>query len=289
MTEDGTKEELRPARRRLAERLRELRTAAELTGTELARAAGWAQSKVSRLETGTTVPQIADVSAWARVTDASDEQRAELLELTEGALIEAADWRDELREGRASKQRRYGQLERSVSTLREWEPLIVPGLLQTAEYARRVFGFASEAPWDIGEAVKARMDNQSVLFDQSKRFEFLVGEAALRRRVGPPAVLLGQLDRIGSLLDLPNIEIGLVPLDAEVTTLDYHGFVVFGDTSRDESVFVLVETVADELTVRDAEKAGIYLAKFARLRDGACFGAEARAFLAALGERLQVA
>lgn len=276
-----------PARRRLAERLRELRLAAGLTGEQLAGQAGLSQPKVSRIENARQAPQLRDVEAWLREVGAPVEARTELTELAEAALTETIDWRQELRSGRRRKQERIGREEASVSVIRSWQPLMVPGLLQTAEYARRVFGFATEAPWDLAEATKARMDRQAVLFDQRKRLVFLISESALRRRIAPPEVLLGQSDRILSLLDLPNVEIGLLSLDADASDLDFHPYTIMGDPMIDEDVFVSVATVADELTVRDADKVAAYLDHFERVRAGAATGGDARALLARVSQDLR--
>jgi transcriptional regulator with XRE-family HTH domain len=268
-----------PAHRRLAERLRELRQAAGLTGGQLAERAGLSQPKVSRVETARQAPQMRDVEAWLAASAAPDDVRAELTELAEVVLTEVSAWRRELRGGRRGKQERIGREETAASIIRYWTPLLVPGLLQTAEYARRNFGYATHAPWDLAEAVQARLDRQAVLFDVDKRVVLLVGEAALRRRLGPRQVHLGQIDRINSLLDLSNVEIGLVPFDFEATTLDYHEYNIYGDPETDEDVLVTVSTITDELRIRDAEKVARYLDHFERVRAGAVTGAEARALL----------
>jgi transcriptional regulator with XRE-family HTH domain len=75
-------------RRRLATALRRLRWDAGLSGEELARRTGFSQSKVSRIETAATVPSRADVEAWCRAVDASDDERADLLDLARIVAVE---------------------------------------------------------------------------------------------------------------------------------------------------------------------------------------------------------
>lgn len=274
-----------PARQRLAKALRGLRVAAGLTGEQLAERVGLSQPKVSRIENARQAVQLRDVEAWLRTVDAPSEARAEVNELAEAVLTESSDLRRELRGGRRRKQERIGRLEAAASTMRVWQPGLIPGLLQTAEYARHVFGFAREAPWDLAEAVKARMDRQAVLFDQSKRLFFLIGEGGLRRRLGPPEVLLGQLDRLMSLIGLPTVEIGLVPFDAEARELDFHAYWIYGDAEDD--VVVNVKILTDELNIREAGKVARYLDHFERMRAGALFDADARALLAKVGNDLR--
>lgn len=269
-----------PAARHLAAWLRDLRRSAGITGVQLAERCGWTQSKVSKIETGRTAPQLADVEMWCAVTAAPDEVRESLLELSEQVLTTVAAWRKEVSSGLRRKQEHIGRLEEATTLIRVFQPALVPGLLQVAAYTERVFRMGTiAASEDVPGAVKVRMDRQQILFDRSRRFEFVLGEAAIRWRPGPPDLLIGQLDRLASLLDLPHIEIGIIPWAAEATEVQQHGFVIFGDRDAGEDAFVVVETVAGELTERDTDKVGLYLAEFERLRQGALFGAEARRLL----------
>jgi transcriptional regulator with XRE-family HTH domain len=273
-------EEISAARRRLASRLRQLRRAADLSGEELGNRCGWGQSKTSKIELGRTVPQAADVEAWADAVEASPEVRAELRELVRDALTATTDWRESLAGGRAQAQARVAQREASVSTLRVWQPLIVPGLLQVPGYAQGVFALGeSLGPEDVPQAVRARMERQAILFDTSKRLMFLIGEAGLRWRPASVDVQLAQLDRVASLTTLGNVEIGVVPLGGEAGVLAQHGFVIFGEPGVDDNLQVSVETVADVLRIYDADKVALYLRRFERLREAALFGEDARAVL----------
>ncbi|MGH8905632.1 MAG: helix-turn-helix domain-containing protein [Egibacteraceae bacterium] len=278
-----TEPRIAPAATRLAARLRDLRRSAGITGVQLAERCGWTQSKVSKIETGRTVPQLADVEAWCQVTAAPNEVRESLLDLCEQVFTTVAAWRKEVSSGLRRKQERIGRLEDATTLIRVFQPALVPGLLQVAAYAERVFRMgAIAAVEDVPGAVKARMERQQILFDRSRRFEFVLGEAAIRWRPGPPTLLIGQLDRLASLLDLPNIEIGIIPWTAEAIEVQQHGFVIFGDRDAGEEAFVVVETVAGELTEREEDKVGLYLAEFDRLRQGALFGAEARKLLSSV-------
>ncbi|MGH8887987.1 MAG: helix-turn-helix domain-containing protein [Egibacteraceae bacterium] len=268
-------------RRRLAALLRDLRVAAGLTGEELGARCGWTQSKVSKIETGRTPPQVGDVEAWARATGAPEEVRADLVERAEAALTEASTWRAELQQGLAAKQQRVGQLEAEATSIRVFMPSAVAGLLQTAEYARRVFTLADvTGQRDIPAAVTARLERQQILYDETKRFEFVLTEAALRWRPGPPSMLLGQLGRIASLDSLPSVEIGVIPFTVEATTLHPETFTILGG----EDTLVLVETVTAELAVRDPRDVAAYVDLFGRLREQAVFSEAMTGLLDAIAE-----
>lgn len=210
MTDGNGLDEVTAARRRLAARLRQLRRAADLSGEQLAARCGWNQSKVSRLETGKTAPQPADLEAWLRAIGATPDVAGELDDLLEAALTTTSPWKRELAEGRRRKQERVHQLEASVSAIRVFQPDVVPGLLQVPSMIRHVLNVgvpADEA--DLADAVKARMDRQVVLYDRSKRLEFVLTEAALRWRPGPVDVQLAQLDRLEALTS--TVPIGIIP------------------------------------------------------------------------------
>lgn len=289
MTEEFDEQTAQP--RRLAALLRDLRLGAGLTGEQLGAAAGMSQSKVSKIETGRQVPAVADVEAWAQAVDAVADVRADLVERAEAALTEATTWRAGLRQGVAHKQQQIGRLEQAASVTRLFQPALVPGLLQTAEYARRVFasGEYKGGNRDVAAAVTARLERQQVLFDDTKRIEFLVTEGALRWRPGPGSaqVLAAQLDRIVALITLPAVTFGVIPLDVEMIIIPLHGFVIRGDPAEGEDMLVTVSTVTAELHIRDEADVAIYLETFNRLRQAAVFGDEARALLTAIMADLQ--
>src|SRR5208282_2701091 len=127
-----------PPFRRLGLALRGLRLDAGLTGQQLADRAGLSQSTVSRIELGQAVPTISDIERWVRVTRASGEQEAELRALAEAAAVETISWRKAVRRGLPDLQQDVRELEASAATLLNFQPTIIPGLLQTADYARQI-------------------------------------------------------------------------------------------------------------------------------------------------------
>jgi transcriptional regulator with XRE-family HTH domain len=274
-------EEHRSHRQRLGSELRKLRKLAGLNGYQLAEQVGISQSKVSRIEAGSAVPTVQEAEAWARAVGASDEVLANLVGLAETALTEVETWRIALRHGLPHLQAEVRALEANARRISNFQPSLVPGLLQTAEYARRVFTLADVVGGqDYAGAVAARVSRQEILFDEDRRFEFLVTEGALRWRPGPPKVLLAQLDRVGSVATLSNVSIGLIPQDVEATAVASHGFVIYGDREDDGEPFIRVEVIHGELTVSDPEDVAIYRERFSRLSAAAVFDEEARTLLA---------
>lgn len=285
-------EEPTAQRRRLAVMLRDLRVAADLDQTALGDRAGMSQSKVSRLETARQRPSVADAHAWAQAVGATEAQREDLVERTEAALTEAVSWQDELRKGLAAKQQRIGRAEQAVARLRVYS-LIVPGLLQTAEYARRVIamgeGLTPGVVRDVPAAVTARLERQQLLYTPGRRCEFLVPEAALRWRPGPPHVLAAQLDRIATLSTLEAVTFAVIPDTVEAAAAVPHEFAIFGDQAADDSLEVVIGTATRELHIRDEAQVAVYLALWDRLTAIAVVGDDARKLLAAHSAELRAA
>jgi transcriptional regulator with XRE-family HTH domain len=274
--------------RRLGLALRGLRLDAGLTGQQLAGLAGLSQSTVSRIELGQAMPSMADIEAWAGAAGASAGQLTEIRGLAEAAAIETISWRRAERRGLPRLQQDVRELEASAATLLNFQPVIVPGLLQTADYARRIVlsGYPAGRP-DIGAAVESRLERQAILYDDARRLEFVIAEAALRWRIGPPPVMRVQLDRIASLATLPSVEIGIIPQAAEVAAWHIHGFAILDDRAGGAPV-VRVETLTTGLSVTEPEAVERYRQAFALLREPAVFGDHAqrliRGLIAELGQ-----
>lgn len=267
-------------------RLRALRLDAGLAGKELAANLGWAASKVSRLEHGRQTATGGDVSEWVAATGFSDEVRDDLLTELRSLRIDYATWRAQFRKGGFARlQRAQAPLEVSACTVRVFEPSIVPGLLQSPDYARHVFRGLARLPGrgrDIDEGVHARMQRQEVLYQPGRQFRFLVTEAALRWQLCPPTVLVEQLERMLVLSAVPTVDLAIISLDTRLPHMMWNGFWIF------DEVVVLVETVSSELRLRDVDDVETYTQFFESLWQVASRGEDATAVLhrliAQLGE-----
>ncbi|RBQ20109.1 XRE family transcriptional regulator [Spongiactinospora rosea] len=270
-------------RQRLATELRRLRDLAGISGRDLAHRIGMSQSKISRIESGTVIPTMPEVTAWADAVESSTQTREWLVDLTESAFTEIHTWRAALQR-QPHLQDDIREQEDQAKLVRVFQPTLVPGLLQTAEYARRVF-LLFDPPYsegDLAMAVAARLQRQLALYQENRRFEFLVTEAALRCRPGPVKLLLAQLDRVSSLSTLENVSIGLIPHNREAVVCPAHGFTVYIGDESVEDTFVQVETTHVRLNANAAEDVAIYERQWNLLAGTAIYQDEAREFLAAL-------
>ncbi|MDQ3708057.1 MAG: helix-turn-helix domain-containing protein [Actinomycetota bacterium] len=266
-------------RAELAAGLRRLRKQRGLTGQQLAESAGMSQSKVSKIETGKVLPSPQDVGVLADALGAQADLRAQLVRQAEDLLSEFTSWRILHRRGAEAKQVAVADVEASSRLVRIFQPTIVPGLLQTAEYARRILTeYNRSDSSDVSAAVAARLRRQELLYDDSRQFAFVLLEGALRTPYGSAATMLGQLDRLVSLTSLSNVELGVVPWSAPLPAAPLHGFCIY------DQRLVTVDMMTAEFTVHSAPEITRYEATFAAFRDAALIGPDARAYLRKLAD-----
>lgn len=275
-------------RARLAIRLRELRAATGLSGNRFAAdRIDWAQSRVSRLETGTQLPTEDDIHQWVQAAGAGSETVAELLDLLERARIEYVTWRDTYRRvgGAGGKQTSIARLEAQAQRIRGFQPAMVIGLLQTPAYAREMLALPgspltyAESVVDIDGMVAARMRRQQVLYQTGKQVQLVMGEAALYKSVGTIGTLIGQLDRLMTMTAVPSVDVGIVPFS--VPTLPAPGFVIY-----DEDV-VTSESLTAEHRLIEPDEVDQYAHFFDELRTGALSGPDAAALIQRVAAELR--
>lgn len=232
---------------------------------------GWSQAKVSRLERGRNAAQPDDVVAWARATGASPDQVTRLRERAEQALVEVAIYR-----GRALPDlaRGVASLERVTGVLRSFNGVAIPGLLQTEAYARAMFATGERDAAAVAAGVAARVERAGVLLEARHRFEFVIGEAALRWRFGPVEAIAEQVERLRVVASLPNVELGILPTDIEGPVWHWLPFTLFDQRLDDGDPVVLVETLSTSLRESDPAAVEQYRRVFERVRQVARYGEE---------------
>lgn len=266
----------------VAERLRAIRVDAELSGKGLAAAAGWAGSKVSRIELGQQAPTAPDIEVWVRVCHGEPDEALNLISMLRAIHAEHASWNRRFRNGQTAVQRAYNRMFAEARLIRDFQTMAVSGLLQTAPYARRIL---SEARLlndlsldDVEEAVAARIQRQQLLYDNQKSFEFLLAESVLYWQLCPAAEMAAQLDRLHTVIGLPNVRFGVFPFAAGQAALPENSFEVVDDLA-------IVDTFAGETTYR-GENVHKYSAILDRPWRHAVSGESARRLIAAAAERL---
>ncbi|MGH3886189.1 MAG: helix-turn-helix domain-containing protein [Pseudonocardiaceae bacterium] len=270
-------------RRSLAARLKRLRLDAGLTTTELARATGISQGKISKIETGAQSVRMDHVDAWTQACDADDQTRAYLLELAETALTEASVWRQEHRAGLAAKQARVARWEQRAARIRDFQSALVPGLLQTRAYAATVLRLADvSGQRDLDAAVTARIARQGILEQPGPSIELIVAQAALMW--SPPdseQLWAEQRQRLLDAVTAQRVRLAVLPSAAPgPPRLNAFTIYDFADTGEQ---LVVVETFAAELYHDDQRDVAVYVEVFEALAANARFGEAAAELIRASG------
>ncbi|MFF0860879.1 helix-turn-helix domain-containing protein [Nonomuraea sp. NPDC003560] len=253
-------------------RLRDLRRDAGLTGRQLAAACDWVPSKVSKLELGKQVPTEEDIREWCLACRFPSEI-ADLIVAVRSIDAQYMDWRRSLKTGTKRRQRANIDAYEKTVLIRAWEPMVVPGLLQTPAYARGILSTVVDfhgIPDDVEDGVQARMEAQRAFHHARRRFLFLLGEAALHTAVGDAAVMTEQLRRLLETSRAPRVSLGIVPLAAPYTVPRNNAFTIY------DNRMVTVATYTAELTMRQRHEVLIYEKAFDRLLALAVHGERAR-------------
>jgi transcriptional regulator with XRE-family HTH domain len=270
------------ARNALGKRLRELRRQAGLTGKQLAESLSWPPSKVSKLENGRQPLTDDDIRAWTHATGSETETEA-LLASSHTLEVQHAEWQRILKAGLKGHQAHIAEHDQKTKLYRIFESAVIPGLLQTPEYARTCFSQAVtmyQTFNDVNEAVRARMQRQEMLYSQDRRFHVVLTEAALRYRLCTPEVMLGQLDRLTSLSTLRNLKLGIIDSSTQYVVDARHGFWMH------DADLVVMETYSAELNLRQPQEIELYTRIFGQLAAIASYGSAARAIIARVGADL---
>jgi transcriptional regulator with XRE-family HTH domain len=194
-----------------------LRERAGLTGDHVAAELNWSASKVSRIETAKTMPRRADIQALTKLYGTGEGKQRELLDLHRDASRKG--WWEEYRDALPEEYATLLGLEEEAAFERSWEPQIVPGLFQTADYAEEVIRatqvISRIPPGDVRTRIEARLARQELLFSSNPLTVWMVlDESAILRRFGGATMMRGQIERLVEVSKLPNVRLQILPQDA---------------------------------------------------------------------------
>ncbi|GAB4590319.1 helix-turn-helix domain-containing protein [Nocardia sp. IFM 10818] len=218
-------------RRRIGRAFEHLRTSHDppITLDQAAKKLDRARATLSRIESGHESVRFreSDVKAMLELYGATDQEAAELLALTaETRKAEPAWWQSYPESDLPERFRLFVALESGAELILKYESELIPGLLQTRDYARAVLATPKGSiPAEVAEGqLSVRMDRQSVLTQpRAPRLEVLLNEAVIRRPVGGADVMANQIERLLSVTQQHNVQIRIVPFSAGI-----HGGMVTG-------------------------------------------------------------
>ncbi|MEU3339889.1 Scr1 family TA system antitoxin-like transcriptional regulator [Streptomyces sp. NPDC006668] len=276
-------------RRKLGTELRALRTSAGLTSGEAARLVGWHQSKVSRIETGSSGVKPADVRLLLDAYGVADSQLRELLLVLAGSDEGAGrhHWWHAYRGVLPPTYRDFISLESQASAMRTLETSVVPGLLQTPEYARAVTRAAVGGLDDerLDALVEVRLARQDVLrADPPLELSAILDEAVLHREIGGPDVMARQRQRLMEAARLPQVRLQVLPFTAGAHVGITGPFVIFSFSSTSDLDVVVLDHLTSSLYLERKEDLQAYTEAFNTLRIHALSPEDSLDYLAGLDD-----
>ncbi|MFI6033665.1 helix-turn-helix domain-containing protein [Streptomyces sp. NPDC051315] len=276
-------------RRKLGAELRALRARLGLTSGEAARLVGWHQSKVSRIETGTSGTKPADVRLLLDAYGVGDPQLRELMLALAGSADSGGrdHWVHAYRGVLPPAYRDFISLESQASAMRTLETTVVPGLLQTPEYARAVTRAALEGAGEeqLDTLVEVRLARQDVLRTRPPlELNAVLDEAVLRREVGGPEVMARQLERLVEAARLPQVRLQVLPFSAGAHIGVTGPFVIFSFSSTSDLDVVVLDHLTSSLYLERKEDLQAYTEAFDALRTHALSPEDTLDYLAATAD-----
>lgn len=212
----GSDNQHAPRNRTLAGVLRQIREDAGLSGRKLAAQLGVSNMTLSRWERGVVTPAIEDVASILAHLGVTGRERKRVLELARGGGT--PDW---LIPGSSQAGISHGlagiiELERTAIAMTECQPLLVPGILQTADYAHTIFNRAGRTESEIDLRLTLRMGRRDALTRlRPLRLHAFVGEPAIRANVGGAQVMLDQLRHLLAMSGLPTVTLRVLPVTGD--------------------------------------------------------------------------
>lgn len=250
----------------LGSQLRRLREEKNLTREEAGYTIRASGSKMSRLELGRVSfkeRDVADLLILYGVRDA--DQRDALLSLARQA--NEPGWWHRYSDVLPNWFHAYVGLEEAAARIRTYESHLVPGLLQTEDYARALIGGQSTMrPTEVESRVRLRMDRQRLLTrTDPPRLWAVVDEAALRRQVGGPDVMREQLEHLVAVTKLPNVTLQVMPFHFGGHAAEGQPFVILRFAEPDLPDVVYIEQLTSALYLERREDVDHYAGVMDRL------------------------
>jgi transcriptional regulator with XRE-family HTH domain len=207
-----------PAQRRaapveLGRELRTLREAAGLTAAEVAAEFGWAESTVTRKETGSIGIKDADLERLLQRYGVDEADRARLREMAHArtAATRPKDTHASVAVPHVVED--YVELEEQATEISIYAAIVVPGLLQTPEYANAIFKTTPEPEEEfIGPRMDVRMARQGAVARKLPKLDVILDEAVLLRPIGGPEIMRAQALRLIEMSERRNITIRVLPM-----------------------------------------------------------------------------
>jgi transcriptional regulator with XRE-family HTH domain len=274
-------------RRQLMTELKRLRETTGLTQEDVASQLDWHPTKVMRIETGRTAPHPNDVRVMLGLYGVTDQEMlAGLIRLAKDARQRG--WWYSYRDVLLSRFEFFIGLESEADTIRDFELAMIPGLLQTEDYARALIrGLMTYDADEIERRVEVKLTRQQLLAREDRPHLWaILDEAAVRRVVGGRAIMRAQLLHLANTVEQGRTTIQVLPYGAGSHPGQAGPFIILGFAEPTEPEVVYMETIGANVYVDKPEEVRLYATAFDQLRAVALSPVQSRAMLQSLAGEL---
>jgi transcriptional regulator with XRE-family HTH domain len=274
-------------RRQLMTELKRLRETTGMTQEDVAGQLDWHPTKIMRIETGRTAPHPNDVRVMLGLYGVADNGiLAGLLKLAKDARQRG--WWYSYKDVLLSRFELFLGLESEADTIRDFELSMIPGLLQTDDYARELIrGLMAFDAAEIERRVELRMARQQILASgDAPHLWAILDEAAIRRVVGGQLIMKAQLLHLANSAEHGRTTIQVLPYSAGPHPGQAGPFIILGFAEPTEPEVVYMETVGGNLYVDKPEEVRLFSTVFDQLRAVALSPSQSAAMLQALAGEL---
>jgi transcriptional regulator with XRE-family HTH domain len=236
--------------RRLRTELRQQRDALQLTQREVAEALDWSPSKLIRIERGPVGISVTDVRALLQHYQVGDQQRVDTLVAMARASKKPAWWH-KYRDSSPAQFLTFLGLESSSVRLRQYQGLVIPGLLQHPDYIRAILASTDSDLATHDRALEIRTTRQQLLAPDGPELLFVIDEAVLHRTMGTPEVMRTQLRLLIELQERPKLSIQVVPFSVGVHKGMKGSFTIFELSDEQNDYALQLEQPYEDRLIED--------------------------------------
>jgi transcriptional regulator with XRE-family HTH domain len=243
------------ARRRLRVALRRAREAKGLTQRQVADELDWSMSKVNRIESGEVTITSTDLQALLRLLDVTDPDRVADLTAAGRAARRRGWWdRPDYREHLTSAMTQSVQFETEATEIRSFQPTLIPGVLQTRDYAKTILtAWGKElADADVAARLEVRMQRREQLFSRPDppTYLLILDESVPMRGIGGPRVMSEQLYDLLDMIRSGRVTVRVLPL-ASAAIYAIGLFTIYANDDEDIALYVEAELGDDVIYASD--------------------------------------
>ena len=263
----------------LSRLLRAARAAAKLSTRELGERLGLSQSRITRMQNGQAAVTPDMAKSWAEATGLPPDQTETLIQAAQsgGGGHKLRGNTPVQRRAATSRQRDMGAIPEAAASISECAISVIPALLQVPAYATIVMEnlsliSAGSGSKTVTSAVAARMNNQAILYDSARSFDFVITESALHYEAITGDVAKAQAEKLTTIMTLPNVSISVLPCAVSKRLALLSGFRLY---EIPEKPLVIVELLAGEAAFTALPEVQLYRDSFTQIRKRAVTGRKA--------------